>query len=76
MSCQDSTLYLITSYSVMSVILHVCCGKKVSTHNIFRYFSDMPNKKSTFDNRNTKCTITRYVTNGWETVLSFHTDMP
>ena len=74
MSCQDSNVYLTTSYLVMSVILHVYFGKKVPTCNIFTYFSEMVINNSTCDDRNTKHTITRYLTNGWVTVLSFHTD--
>ena len=42
-------------------------------------FSHMSQKclinNSTCDDRNTKHTITRYLTNGWVTMLSFHTDM-
>ena len=43
MSCQDTNVYLITSYSIMSVIFHVNVGKKVSTCNIFTYVSQIAN---------------------------------
>ena len=75
MSCQDSNLYLITSYSVTSVILHVYFGKKCQ-HVTFSHFSQKwLINNSTFDDRNTTHIITRYLTNQWETMLFFHTDM-
>ena len=45
MSCEDTNVYLITSYSITSVILHVYVGKKVSTYNIFTYVSQMANQQ-------------------------------
>ena len=75
MSCQDSNVYLVTSYSVMSVIyIHILV--KRCQHVTFSHISQKwLINNSTFDDRNTKDTITRYLTNGWATMLSFHTDM-
>ena len=45
MSSQNTNVYLITSYAIMSVILHVYVGKKVSMCNIFTYVSQIANQQ-------------------------------
>ena len=66
-----------SSYMTAFQSVYMCIVAKRCQHVTF---SDISQKwlikNYTFDNKNTKHTMTRYVTNGCETMLSFHTDMP